>query len=71
MSHLISLLQRGAFYELRAMLLAAEAVTCSALFREESRGAHFRDDFPETLERWAKNVHTRIEDGRVRSSLAP
>ncbi len=32
--------------ELRNLLLLAREVTRSALVREESRGAHFRDDFP-------------------------
>ena len=36
------------WHELRAALLVAEAVTVAALAREESRGAHQRDDFPET-----------------------
>src|SRR5208282_3726995 len=31
---------------LRSMLLVSEAITRSALERPESRGAHFRDDFP-------------------------
>jgi len=34
-------------FELENMLKAAEAVVFSALQREESRGAHFRSDFPE------------------------
>ena len=38
-------------HELRAALLVAEAVTVAALAREESRGAHQRDDFPETSEK--------------------
>jgi succinate dehydrogenase/fumarate reductase flavoprotein subunit len=33
--------------EVRNLLLLALEVTTSALFRKESRGAHFRDDFPE------------------------
>ncbi|MBA2470360.1 MAG: L-aspartate oxidase [Chloroflexia bacterium] len=33
--------------EVRNLLLLAHEVTRSALAREESRGAHFRDDFPE------------------------
>ena len=34
-------------YEFRNMLIVAKAVTVSALNRQESRGAHFRNDFPE------------------------
>jgi succinate dehydrogenase/fumarate reductase flavoprotein subunit len=36
------------WFELHASLLAAEAVTRAALARAESRGAHQREDFPET-----------------------
>ena len=32
--------------DLRAMLTVSEAIARSALEREESRGAHFREDFP-------------------------
>ena len=32
--------------DLRSMLVVSEAVTRAALRRKESRGAHFRDDFP-------------------------
>jgi succinate dehydrogenase/fumarate reductase flavoprotein subunit len=35
------------WYELRASLVAAEAVTRAALARRESRGAHQRTDFPD------------------------
>lgn len=41
------------WHELRNMLDTGEAVTRSALHREESRGSHFRLDFPERHdERW-------------------
>ena len=49
----------GQIYEVRNMLEVAEAVTRSALHRKESRGAHFRIDYPhKNDERW--RVATRI-----------
>jgi succinate dehydrogenase / fumarate reductase flavoprotein subunit len=33
-------------FELEYLLLEAEVILTSALAREESRGAHFREDFP-------------------------
>ncbi|WP_279482393.1 FAD-binding protein [Aureimonas sp. SK2] len=41
------------WFDLRAMLLAAEAVARAALARCESRGAHQRDDHPQTDDDWA------------------
>ncbi|MGH2531955.1 MAG: L-aspartate oxidase [Thermomicrobiales bacterium] len=35
-------------WELRNMALAASAIVAAASLREESRGAHYRSDFPET-----------------------
>jgi succinate dehydrogenase / fumarate reductase, flavoprotein subunit len=35
------------YFELGHMLDLAEVITLGALWREESRGAHFREDFPE------------------------
>ena len=37
-------------YEFRNMLIVAKAITTSALKRKESRGAHYRNDYPQTLE---------------------
>ncbi len=50
-------------FEFRAMLDIAESLVRSALRREESRGAHYREDFPERDdERWLR--HTLIwKDG--------
>jgi succinate dehydrogenase flavoprotein subunit len=36
------------------MLVCAEAITRSARFREESRGAHSRLDFPDPDEEWGR-----------------
>jgi len=40
-------MELSAILEIRNMLLVAEATIMSALGREESRGSHYRDDFPE------------------------
>jgi len=45
--------------EVMNMVHVAQAITACASFREESRGAHFRSDFPKTREPW--QVHTRLE----------
>ena len=50
-------------FNLRAMLTAAEAVMRGALAREESRGAHHREDFPEESDGWRKNILSAREDG--------
>lgn len=44
-------------YELNNMLTVARLVTESALKREESRGAHYREDFPNVDDEiWKKNI---------------
>jgi succinate dehydrogenase / fumarate reductase, flavoprotein subunit len=46
--------------ELGSLLHLAEAILVSAKAREESRGAHFREDFPERDdEKWLK--HTLVQ----------
>ena len=47
-------------HDLRNMQLVAECVTRAALARIESRGAHQRDDFPETSEGWQKHQKLRL-----------
>ena len=37
------------------MVQVGAALTQSALFREESRGAHFRTDFPDTVSSWQRH----------------
>ena len=43
-------------YELSNMVLNARLITESALLREESRGAHYRNDFPLTSTAWQKHI---------------
>ncbi|HXZ36130.1 MAG TPA: succinate dehydrogenase/fumarate reductase flavoprotein subunit, partial [Thermodesulfobacteriota bacterium] len=46
-------------FELESLLGLAEAILASALARQESRGAHYREDFPERDDQnWLK--HTLI-----------
>ncbi|MEG3225553.1 MAG: fumarate reductase subunit A [Methanobacteriales archaeon Met13] len=51
--------------ELKNMLLLAELVTRSALIRKESRGSHYREDYPETREEWKKSIVLN-KNGRLR-----
>jgi len=43
-------------YELHNLTLTGRLVTEAALLREESRGAHFRTDFPQTLPQWQHHL---------------
>jgi succinate dehydrogenase / fumarate reductase flavoprotein subunit len=57
---------------LRFMLPFAEAVLKGGFLRRESRGAHHREDFPETDEGWAHNVlYAKNEDGSMRLWTIP
>jgi succinate dehydrogenase/fumarate reductase flavoprotein subunit len=54
-------------------LLAARLLVLSALEREESRGAHFRDDFPERDDNmWLRSIRLRHgADGEPASRIVP
>ncbi|MFP3879954.1 MAG: L-aspartate oxidase [Dehalococcoidia bacterium] len=43
-------------YELYNLILSARLMTEAALLREESRGAHFRTDFPRALPEWQRHI---------------
>ncbi len=43
-------------YELNNLVLTGLLVTEAALLREESRGAHFRSDFPQSLPQWQRHI---------------
>ncbi len=43
--------------DLRNMLSTCEMILKSALYRTESRGAHYRSDYPKTIAKWKKNVY--------------
>jgi L-aspartate oxidase len=43
-------------HEMANMVLVGRLMVEAALIREESRGAHFRSDFPETSSAWIKHI---------------
>ncbi len=47
-------------YELNTMITNARLMTEAALLREESRGAHYRSDFPTPSESWKKHIVFRL-----------
>src|ERR1700689_3146220 len=59
--------------DLRNLLTVAEAVTLCAIERKESRGAHFRDDFPDKSEEAAKFnlVIRKAQDGSMQLTREP
>jgi succinate dehydrogenase/fumarate reductase flavoprotein subunit len=53
------------WFELRAMLTTAKTVVKSALVRTESRGAHQREDFPQSHDSFLKNQVLELKNGRL------
>ena len=45
-----------ASYELANLVLLGRLVAEAALLREESRGAHYRTDFPEPRDEWHRHI---------------
>jgi succinate dehydrogenase / fumarate reductase flavoprotein subunit len=60
------------FFELENMLKTAEVMVFSALQREESRGSHFRSDFPERNDgQWLKHTFVHVTLEGLRASYRP
>jgi succinate dehydrogenase / fumarate reductase flavoprotein subunit len=58
--------------DLRNLLDVSELIAVSAIERKESRGGHFREDFPEKVAEFGTfNVATQLVDGRVHVSRVP
>jgi len=66
-SSLMSITDRKfeSYQNLLNMLLAAKATTKGALYREESRGAHYRTDNPEMLPEYKKNLIYTKDSGSM------
>jgi succinate dehydrogenase / fumarate reductase flavoprotein subunit len=59
--------------DLNNLLTVAEAITLSAIERKESRGGHFRDDFPEKSAEYAtfNLVITKDTNGEMKLERSP
>src|SRR5580704_4781640 len=58
--------------ELENMLILARVITLGALARNESRGAHYKPDFPERDDaNWLKTTRARFSDGEIQLTYQP
>jgi len=57
--------------EFKNMGLVAELICRSALERTESRGSHFRSDYPEENNQWLKNIQAQKTDTGVMLTKVP
>jgi len=61
----------NAAMDLHNLLVNAAMVAGSAVLRTESRGAHYRQDFPAPDAAWLKNIHLIPEGGGMRFEYSP
>lgn len=59
------------WFDLRAALATAEAIALSGLNRTESRGAHQREDMPETDENQTFNQYVRMTNSELEIGTVP
>ena len=58
-------------WQVKSSLIACEAIIRSALMRQESRGAHYRSDFPKIDDKtWQVNIYCRKEGKGVSATAA-
>ena len=57
--------------ELECMIKTAHAIVISALLRKESRGAHYRTDYPKMDPKWEKNIVVYQKNGLFKTRVIP
>jgi len=58
-------------FEVSEMILVAQTIVVSAILRKESRGAHYRADFPKMKKAWEKNIVVYMEKNKLKTKLSP
>ena len=53
------------------MLDVSQMIVKSAIYRTESRGAHYREDYPETKSDWLKHTHVVKRSGNMELGVTP
>lgn len=59
------------YHELRGMLTTARLTFTSALERRESRGSHYRTDYPDMDKEWNVWLKSRLKDGKIEITREP
>jgi succinate dehydrogenase/fumarate reductase flavoprotein subunit len=58
--------------EVESMLMTADMHIRASMLRTETRGSHYREDYPETDERsWLKNIIVRRRNGQMEFTMSP
>lgn len=59
------------YHELRGMLTTARLTFTSALERRESRGSHYRTDYPDMDKEWNVWLKSKLKDGKIEITREP
>lgn len=57
--------------EIQGLLDSAMSIAESALAREESRGVHYREDYPLERDEWQRNIRVSYNEGKFETEIQP